>query len=139
LKHIERKGFRHGENLHLGKDANIDTPFCHLISCGDNVTITKGVYILAHDASMKKLIGKTKVSPVSIGNNVFIGAHSVVLPGVSIGDWVIIAANSCVSKSIPSGEVWGGSPARYIMKVEEFEKKHRKATDDKNDRFWYVE
>ena len=67
LKWIERKGFQHGRNFDIEKGANIDSGFCKFISCGDNVTITKDVYILAHDASMKKKLGKTKVGKVIIG------------------------------------------------------------------------
>lgn len=78
------------------------------VKSGNNVALTKDVYILAHDASMKKLLGKTKVGKVQIGNNVFVGAKTVILPGVSIGDNVVIAANSSVTKSVPSNEVWGG-------------------------------
>lgn len=53
---------------------------------------------------------------IVIGDNVTVGAHSVILSGVTIGDDVIIAANSLVSKGarINSGEVWGGSPARRL-------------------------
>ncbi|MDB5753740.1 MAG: putative glycan acetyltransferase, partial [Massilia sp.] len=49
-------------------------------------------------------------------NNVTIGAHSVILSGVTIGDNAIVAANSLVSKGtqINSDEVWGGSPARHL-------------------------
>lgn len=139
LKYIEKKGFHHGKNLHLGKGANIDAPFCQYISVGDNVTITKGCYILAHDASMKNLIGKTKVSPVTIGNNVFIGAHSVVLSGVTIGDRAVVGANSCVTKSIPAGEVWAGAPAKFIMTTEALANKHTNAQKEKTDKFWYVD
>ena len=59
---------------------------------------------------MKKFLGKTKVAPVSIGNNVFIGAKTTILPGCKIGDNVVIATNSTVSTDISSGEVWGGYP-----------------------------
>jgi hypothetical protein len=62
LKRLEYLGFKHGKNFNLEKGANIDRAFCKLISCGDNVTLTKDVYILGHDASMKKFIGKTKKS-----------------------------------------------------------------------------
>lgn len=53
---------------------------------------------------------------IAIGNNVTIGAHTIVLAGAVIGDNVIIAANSVVTKStrIASGEMWGGSPARRL-------------------------
>ena len=54
--------------------------------------------------------------PIVIGNNVTIGAHSVILSSVAIGDDAIVAANSLVAKGtrIGSGEVWGGSPARRL-------------------------
>ena len=52
--------------------------------------------------------------PVTIGNDVFIGAHSTILKGVTIGDKAIIGAGSMVAKSIPAGEIWAGNPARYI-------------------------
>ena len=132
LKRIERKGFKHGKNFNLEKGANIDSAFCSLISCGDNVTLTKDVYILAHDASMKKFLGKTKVGSVQIGSNVFIGAKTVVLPGVSIGDNVIIATNSSVTKSISSNEVWGGGTrkiyhdyARFFAQTSECNREKR--------------
>lgn len=131
LKWIELKGFRHGENFNIEKGANIDSSFCKLISCGDNVTLTKDVYILAHDASMKKLMGKTRCGSVYIGNNVFIGAKAVVLPGVVIGDNVVIATNSSVNRNIPSGEVWGGNPAHFIMKTQDFIDKHKKNYEEK--------
>ena len=125
LKNLERKGFCHGDNFNLEKGANIDACFCDLISVGDDVTLAKDVYILAHDASMKKYIGKTKVGGVILGNKVFVGAHSIILPGVSIGNNCIIGAGSCVTKSIPDGEVWGGVPAEFIMKTEKFLKKQK--------------
>jgi acetyltransferase-like isoleucine patch superfamily enzyme len=52
--------------------------------------------------------------PVTIGNNVFIGAHSTILKGVTIGDKAIIGAGSVVAKSVPAGEIWAGNPARFI-------------------------
>ena len=49
-----------------------------------------------------------------IGNDVWIGRESVIMPGVKIGDGAIIAAYSVVSKNIPAYTVWGGNPARFI-------------------------
>lgn len=139
LKRIERLGFRHGRNFNMEKGANIDRAFCSMISCGDNVTLTKDVYILAHDASMKKFIKKTKVAPVVLGNNVFIGAKTVILPGVVIGDNVVIAANSCVTKDVPAGEVWGGVPAKFIMPTEQFLEKHRNCIGNGSGRIKYID
>ena len=126
LRHIKQRGFRHGNNFNMEKGVNIDANFCNLISVGNNVTLAKNVYILAHDASMKKFLGKTKVAKVEVGNNVFVGAHTVILPGVKIGDDVVIGANSTVTKSIPKSEVWGGTPAKYIMETKDFLAKHEK-------------
>lgn len=51
---------------------------------------------------------------MTIGNDVFIGAHSTILKGVTIGDKAIIGAGSVVAKSVPAGEIWAGNPARFI-------------------------
>ena len=58
-----------------------------------------------------------KMKPVSIGCDVFIGAHSIILKGVTIGDRSIIGAGSVVTKNIPADEVWGGNPARRIRSL----------------------
>lgn len=55
--------------------------------------------------------------PITIGNDVFVGANAIILKGVSIGDRVIIGAGSVVVKDIPSDEVWAGNPAKFIRKV----------------------
>jgi acetyltransferase-like isoleucine patch superfamily enzyme len=59
----------------------------------------------------------TKSSPVLIGNNVFVGAHSTILKGVTIGENSIIGSGSVVTKNIPPNEIWGGNPAKFIKPV----------------------
>jgi len=59
-------------------------------------------------------------SGVTIGRNVWVAAHCVVLPGVTIGDDAVIAAGSIVGTDVPAGEIWGGAPARKQMTVEAF-------------------
>ena len=76
------RGVTFGDNFH-GPDSSIDYCFGHLVTIGNNVTIS-GTTILAHDGSTKKPLGYCKVAPVNIGNDVFIGYGSIVLPGVSI-------------------------------------------------------
>lgn len=56
--------------------------------------------------------------PVVIGQDVFIGAHSMILKGVTIGDRSIIGAGSVVTKNVGADEVWGGNPARLIRRME---------------------
>jgi acetyltransferase-like isoleucine patch superfamily enzyme len=55
---------------------------------------------------------------VQIGDNVWIGASCVLLPGCSIGDNAVIAAGSVVRGAVPSGELWGGTPARHLKTIE---------------------
>ena len=54
------------------------------------------------------------VGPITIGNNVWIGMNSVILPGVDIGHGVVIGSGSIVTKTIPDYEIWAGNPARRI-------------------------
>ncbi|TWT70524.1 acyltransferase [Crateriforma conspicua] len=95
-----------------------------LISIGDRVTIAAEVFLLTHDGACGLIKDKRgrrhKVAPIEIGNDVFIGVCSVVLPGVRIGDRVIVAAGTVVHKSIPSGTVVGGSPARVIGSFDHY-------------------
>lgn len=114
-----------GKNFKRLNGVILDPGHCWLLEIGDNVTMAPRVHILCHDASTKTFLNYTKIGRVTIGNNVFIGAESVVLPGVTIGDDVIIGANSTVTKSIPSGVVAVGSPARVICTTEEYLNKEK--------------
>ena len=114
-----RRGLIVGKNCRLGS-CNIDPSHCFHIKIGDNVVFGPRVRILAHDASTGVFLGYTRVANVHIGNNVFIGAHSIVLPGVTIGDNVVIGAGSIVSKDIPSNSVAVGTPAKVIKTLDDF-------------------
>ncbi len=119
-------GLQIGKNCHILGECIIDPGHCWLISMGDNVTLAPRVHILAHDASTKRILGYTLIGRVIIGNNVFIGAGSIILPNVKIGSNVIIGAGSVVSRSIPDNCVALGSPARIICSYEEFVEKKKK-------------
>ncbi len=60
---------------------------------------------------------KRRSAPVIVEDDVFIGAHSTILKGVTIGKGSIIGAGSVVSKSIPPNEIWGGNPIAYIKSL----------------------
>jgi maltose O-acetyltransferase len=112
-------------------DVILDPSHCWLISIGNDVTMAPRVHILAHDASLCHHLGYARIGNVTIGNNVFIGADSVVLPNVTIGDNSIIGANSTVSRNIPSGVVAAGNPAKVICVLEEYLIKNRKLMLDR--------
>lgn len=94
-----------GDDVKIGGNVVIyDTDFHSLISNERN--------------AIPELKSNIKTAPVSIGNNVFIGAHSTILKGVTIGHSSIIGAGSVVTKDIPENEIWGGNPAKFIKKVQ---------------------
>jgi acetyltransferase-like isoleucine patch superfamily enzyme len=94
-----------------------------LISIGDRVTISTSVTLLTHDGTgwlhRDENGRRYRYAPIHIGSDVFIGAGAIVLPGTRIGDRVIVAAGSVVTKSIPAGSVVGGNPARWLGSYEE--------------------
>ena len=111
-------GMKVGKNFGRLNGVILDPSHCWLIEIGDNVTMAPRVHILCHDASTKHFLNYTKIGRVHIGDNVFIGASTVVLPGVTIGNNVIIGANSTVTHDIPDGMVAAGSPARILCSTQ---------------------
>lgn len=102
----------------------IDTSYCFLIEFEDNVTLAPNVTVIAHDASLKNVLGVSRLGRVTIGSNVFIGAGSIILPNVKIGNNVIVGAGSVVTKNIPDDSVWAGNPAHSICSLTEFKRKN---------------
>ena len=119
-------GMKVGANFKRLNGVILDPSHCWLIEIGDNVTMAPRVHILCHDASTKTFLGYTKIGRVTIGDNVFIGAESVVLPGVTIGSNVIVGANSTVTHDVPDNCVVAGSPARVLCSLEEYLDKERR-------------
>lgn len=101
----------------------------YLIRIGNNCAITHGVKIFTHGGGRVA----RKIYPnfdcfgkVTIGNSVYIGTNSLIMPGVTIGDNVLVAAGSVVTKSIPAGMVVGGNPAKIICSTEEYVARNKK-------------
>lgn len=117
---LVRMGMKVGKNFKRLQGVILDPSHCWLIEIGDNVTMAPRVHILCHDASTKQFLNYTKIGRVTIGDNVFIGAESVILPGVTIGHNVIIGANSTVIHSVPDNSVYSGSPAKYLCSLDDY-------------------
>lgn len=102
------------------------SPGCYL-NCANGLTVGNGVMLgprVSILASTHQQFGDRTKSisadehRITIGENVWIGANSVILAGVSIGDNSIIAAGSVVNKNVPADCVCGGVPARIINKLD---------------------
>lgn len=120
-----KMGMKVGKNFGRLSGVILDPSHCWLIEIGNNVTMAPRVHILCHDASTKQFLNYTKIGRVTIGDNVFIGAESVILPGVTIGNNVIVGANSTVTHDIPDNTVVAGTPARLICTLDDYLNKEK--------------
>lgn len=115
----------YGDNISLGKkfygNMNIVMLDCARITIGDNVLIGPfcGLYTALHPIEPEgRLAGLESAKPITIGNNVWLGGHVVVNPGVTIGDNSVIGSGSVVTKDIPANVVAAGNPCRVIKNIE---------------------
>lgn len=89
-----------------------------LLAIGDRVTVSSSVLFVTHDGSgclAEDEEGRRfRYGRINIGDDVFIGARAIILPGIDVGSNVIIGAGSLVTRSVPDGVVVAGNPARVI-------------------------
>ncbi len=116
----------YGYNINLGQRVfiNHDCYFmdCNKIVIGDNVFIGPncGLYTAIHPLDYQsRNEGIEKALPINIGNNVWIGANVVVLPGVTIGEGAVIRAGSVVAKDIPANALALGTPAKTVSTINQ--------------------
>lgn len=114
----ERPQVRIGDRTQIGVGSSITAAKSVII--GSDCLIAQRVWIAdtnGHPLSPERRHGKvdaSEISPVTIGNNVWIGAGAFIGPGVSIGDGSIVASNSVVTGAVPANVVVIGSPARVV-------------------------
>lgn len=125
--YLREKGVRIGKHFMVWTKMqfSIDLTRPWLIEIGDNVEITAGVTILTHGYDWCVIHHKTgeilgSAGKVKIGNNVFIGTKATILGGTTIGDNVIIGANSLAKGELEPNSVYAGNPARKIATLEEY-------------------
>ena len=95
-----------------------------LITIGSNVYITAGCQFVTHDGGtliLRDLVPDLELTaPIIVGDNVYIGLNCLIMPGVRIGNRVIIGAGSVVTKDIPDNSVATGVPARVIKSIDQY-------------------
>ena len=115
-----------GKNIHVGKEflANYNVTILDVapVRIGDYCMIGPNTLITTvnHPLSPKGRRARlSQVKPVTIGNDVWIGGNCTILPGVTIGDNVIVAAGAVVTKDVPDNCVVAGVPAQKIKELED--------------------
>lgn len=121
-----------GKNITIGKDVFINSG-CHFqdqggIQIGDGALIGHNVVLatINHDLNPEEN-RKNHYAPITIGAHVWIGSNATILPGVTLGDWAVVAAGAVVTQDVPPRTVVGGVPAK-VLKVIPEERKVRYET-----------
>ncbi len=116
-----------GKNITIGKDVFINSG-CHFqdqggIEIGDGALIGHNVVMatINHDLNPKEN-RKNHYAAIKIGAHVWIGSNATVLPGVTIGDYAVVAAGAVVTRDVPAMTVVGGVPARVLKTIQEEER-----------------
>lgn len=120
-----------GFNIFIGDDFysnyNLTILDCANVTIGNNCYIADNVGIYAVGHPTDRLLRRVDIeygAPVVIGDDVWIGGHTVINPGVTIGDNVVIGSGSVVTHDIESGVVAAGNPCRVIRKIDERDRKY---------------
>ena len=113
-----------GKNIAIGKDVFINSG-CHFqdqggIEIGNGALIGHNVVLatINHDLNPKEN-RKNHYAPIKIGSHVWIGSNATILPGVTIGDYAVVAAGAVVTRDVPAMTVVGGVPAKVLKVVKE--------------------
>ena len=119
----------YGYNIEIGKNFysnyNLIILDCNKVIIGDNVMIAPnvGIYTAGHPVHHEKRKELFEYAlPVKIGNNVWIGGHTVINPHVTIGDNAVIGAGSVVTKDIPANVIAFGNPCKVHREITEDDK-----------------
>lgn len=111
-----------GKNIHIGRDVFINSG-CHFqdqggIEIGDGAMLGHNVMLatINHDLDPAQ-DRKNHYAPITIGAHVWVGSNATILPGVTIGEWSVVAAGAVVTRDVPPCTVVGGVPAKTIRKI----------------------
>lgn len=130
IDYYRRQGMTIGENCSIIGSVEFGSE-PYLISIGNNVRISSGVTFVTHDGgvhvirNLYNLPNIDKFGQIKIGNNVFIGTKTIIMPNVNIGNNVIVGSGSIVTKDIKDNSVVCGTPAKILYDIETYFNKNR--------------
>lgn len=118
-------GVTFGDNVYFyGMKSSMFGTEPWLITIGSNVHITADCAFVTHDGGTlilrKEVPDLEWTAPISVGNDVYMGVRTLIMPGVTIGNRVVIGAGSIVTRDIPDNSVAVGAPARVIKTTDEY-------------------
>ncbi|MEK6925702.1 MAG: acyltransferase [Nanoarchaeota archaeon] len=115
------RGVKIGKNVFIDAFVHIDTAVPHLVRIEDNVKLSVGVKIFAHNSVFQDINPKDPIiiSPVLIKRKAQIAPNAIILEGVTIGEGSIIGTSAVVNKDIPDGVIAVGIPAKPIKNYKE--------------------
>lgn len=118
-----------GATLTIGNNVGMSGT---VVMCNRSITIEDDVrfgsgcciydtdfHSLSYEKRIKKIDNDIKEKPVTIKKGVFVGARTIILKGVVIGEYSVVGAGSVVTRDIPSNEIWAGNPAQFVRKLVE--------------------
>lgn len=109
-----------GTDTYVGMNT-IMNGFVDKITIGSNVSFGANVYLMVDNgpnaSERLQRLYPVEHGPITIGNHCWIGSESLIMPGVNLGDFCIVAANTFVKKSFPAYSIIGGTPARLIRSM----------------------
>jgi acetyltransferase-like isoleucine patch superfamily enzyme len=122
ISYFRSLGVKIGDDCRLVGDVGFGSE-PYLVKLGNHVSITTSNFI-THDGGVWVFRDKYPlidvISPIVVGNNVFIGANCTIMPGVVIGDNVIVGAGSIVTKNLESNAIYAGIPARFVKNIDDY-------------------
>ena len=114
-----------GEDCYIGMNCILNG-YAAPLSLGKNVSLAQNVNIMTDSgpnaSPLMQRLYPLETGPVRIGDNCWIGASAIIMPGVELGEFCVVAAGSYVKDSFPSYTIIGGTPAKIIRQMSDDEK-----------------
>ena len=124
-KYAMSLGVKMGDNIRIMDNVSFGSE-PYLVELKNDITISNSVEFITHDGGtwafrdLPEYSDVIKYGRIKVGSHTFIGAHSIIMPGVTIGERCVIGAGSVVTKDIPDGVVACGVPAKIIKSTMEY-------------------